>query len=122
MVPTYRLSTFVLAGGYCGIAAISAIYVSTPDRYGFSVSKYQQWCVVGLAAGVFAGLLVEFAVRIAQRPSRRFSLREFMVLIAILAAALASCGSLAKWANRSERGISNASVNFTDDRGHSRHR
>jgi hypothetical protein len=110
MLSRYRLATFVLAGGYIGIAAISSFYVSAPDRFGFSVYKYQQWCSVGLAAGLFLGVWVELALRIAERRKWRFSLREFLIATAIIAAFLVACGGLIKWANAPDRGIGDASI------------
>lgn len=122
MAPNYRLTTFVLAGGYCGIAVISLVYVSVSDRFGFSVFRYQQWCLLGLIVGAFIGLGFEFAVRVAQRPGSRFSIREFMLAVAIVAAAFAVCGSFMKWMNRPERGVNNAGVPYNVNQGHTRHR
>jgi hypothetical protein len=123
-MPTrYRLATFVLAGGYCGVVVLSTIYVSTPDRFGFSVYKYQQWCLVGLIAGLFAGLGAELAVRIAQRPGSRFSIREFMIAIAIVSAAIVVCGAMVRWAKTSsDRGVNNAGVIIKDSTGREHHR
>jgi hypothetical protein len=102
---------------------MSTIYVSTPDRIAFSVYKYQQWCLVGLIAGLFAGLRAELAARIAQRPGSRFSIREFMIAIAIVSAAIVICGGVIKWAkSSSDRGVSNAGVLIKDSTGHARHR
>jgi hypothetical protein len=123
MASRYRLATFVLAGGYCGVAAISMIYVSTSDRFGFSVYKYQQWCLVGLVAGLFAGFGTELCVRIAQRPGSRFSIREFMIAITIVAAAIVACGAMIKWAkSSSDRGLNNAGVLIKDSIGREHHR
>ncbi len=108
----YRLTTFVLAGGYCGIAAISMVYVSTWDRYGFAIATYQQWCLVGMAAGMFTGAVAELAFRIFQRRGYKFSIREFMLVMAIAAAAITVCGALAKHANSPNRGINNAGVPY----------
>ena len=114
MVPPYRLTTFVLAGGYFGVAGISAMYVNAPDSYGFSVAEYQRWCLVGLIAGLFAGLGAEFAVRIAQRPGSRFTIREFMLVVAIIAVAIFVCGGLAKWAGISDLGSGNVAPDAKD--------
>jgi hypothetical protein len=114
MVPRYRLTSFVLAGGYCGLIGITAIYVNAPDRYGFSVAEYQRWCLVGLIAGVFAGLGTELAVRIVQRPGSRFTIREFMLAIALVAAAIVVCSGLAKWAGTSDQGRGNVGAGLKE--------
>ena len=103
-VPRYRLTALALAGGYLGIVTMSLIYVRGPDRYGFGISEYQRWCLVGVIGGVLAGVMVEHAVRIAQRPGARFTIREFMVAIAIVAVAISLCGSVGKWALTSDQG------------------
>jgi hypothetical protein len=116
----YRLATFMLAGGYCGIAAISMIYVSHSDRFGFSVSQYQIWCAVGLIAGLCIGLECELLVRVAQRRGWRFSVRELMIAMAIVAVAIVACGSLAKWANAPNRGTSDAGIGIHGQHGRQR--
>jgi hypothetical protein len=114
MVTPYRLATFVLAGGYFGVAGISLVYVNAPDSYGFSVAEYQRWCLVGLIAGLFAGLGIEIAVRIAQRPGSRFSIREFMLVVAIIAVAIVVCGGFAKWAGTADIGAGNVAPDAKD--------
>jgi H+/Cl- antiporter ClcA len=106
MAPSYRLTTFALAGGYLGLAVISSIYVQNPDGYGFSVAQYQRWALLGIIAGIFSGLGAEIAMRIAQRRHSQFSIREYLLVIAFVAIAIVTCGALAEWARTADQGIS----------------
>jgi predicted lysophospholipase L1 biosynthesis ABC-type transport system permease subunit len=98
------------------------IYVGTSDRYGLAVAKYQEWCLVGMVAGMFAGAMTELAFRIFQRRGNKFSVREFMVATAIMAAAICACRGLAKMAAAPDKGNSNPNVQYKDDRGRIHHR
>jgi len=98
MVHVYRLIALMLAGGFCGLAAFSFLYVQGPDAYGYSVAEYQRWSFVGIITGAFAGLGTELAVRIAQRPHRQFSIRELLIMTALVAMALVIIAGLVQWA------------------------
>jgi hypothetical protein len=89
----------MLVGAALGWAAVAAIFVAGPDRYGYGSAQGMQLKFTGALIGAIAGVGAELLLRIALRPRRHFSIAEILIAMTLLAVAMTAAAAIAQWLN-----------------------